>query len=177
LDRAHVATGTVITNNQITNYGAGRPETVGIYLDDETSNVVVQNNKISGDGAFALLIHGGNNVNVMGNFFDLTSAKWLGLYQDDVHVGGINYGMGNNVFKNNVIYVQCPAVGPPSLWDYINQSGGTIALPYDSGNSYYYGIALSSNSGTIVDNYPIYQNVCFSLPTGSGSGAAGPFVH
>jgi hypothetical protein len=161
LDRGHVSTGQVINNNIIGNYGeAGSSNSKGVYLDDEASNVLVENNIIYGTGEFMFQIHGGNNDVFENNVFDISASQQVGLYQDDVGAGWPNYGMADNRFTDNIVY--STANLPSTLWTYLNQSGGSIALPSVSGNLYYSPDNSSfANGGTIVDSDPTFANPLF----------------
>jgi parallel beta-helix repeat protein len=162
-DLGHVSTGQKIINNIVGDYGAKEVEHVAIYLDDETSHVVVAGNIVYGTGTYGILIHGGDHNIVRNNIFDISQAVRLGLYQDDVGSGGDNYGMAGNQFLNNIIY--SASVQPGQLWDFIDQSGQDVARLAVSNNIYYDPRLVLPNIGTIVDRSPIYANPLFVDPS------------
>jgi hypothetical protein len=126
-DRTNAATGNKITNNVIEGVG-GSGETThwtkAIYLDDLTSNTLVQGNICyRGCGQFALQIHGGAHNRIVDNIFDLSEGSMLGLYQD-VHLSPGASGaspngeypdasMAGNVFAHNIIYSSDRIPAPP----------------------------------------------------------------
>jgi hypothetical protein len=161
-DLGHVSKRQRIDNNVIANFGSRSNEDVAIYLDDETSDVTVSANIVYGTGTYALLIHGGDHNVLRNNIFDVSHLDKLGLYQDDVGSGNLNYGMANNRFTRNVVYSSTSL--PKPLWDYIDQSRETIILPEVSTNIYYAPDPISTNEGTVVDSHPIHDNPRFTNP-------------
>jgi hypothetical protein len=161
-DLGHVSRRQRIDNNVIANFGSRSNEDVAIYLDDETSNVTVSENIVYGAGTYAVLIHGGDHNVFRNNIFDVSRVDKLGLYQDDVGSGGLNYGMAYNRFTRNVVYSSASL--PKPLWDYIDQSRETIILPEVSTNIYYAPDPISPNEGAIVDSHPIHDNPRFTNP-------------
>jgi hypothetical protein len=161
MDRGHIATGIQITNNVIGNYGNHATLGRGIYLDDQLSNVTVSGNIVYGTGEWALQIHGGDHHLFQNNVFDISEAPTLGLYQDDSP--GQNYGMAGNVFTCNIVW---SSTAPGSaLWDYINQSGGSITLPDVHANVYWDTTGANlPNTGTIVDSSPTVADPRFVDP-------------
>jgi len=151
----HSATGTQITNNIVGSYGNSTTGGRGIYLDDQLSNVTVTGNIVYGTGQWSLQIHGGDHNTLQNNIFDISAATQFGLYQDVV--GGPHYGMTGNVFTCNIVWTSVTKTG--AIWDYINESGATMALPSVSNNAYWStsGTQLS-NTGTITDSSPVVSN-------------------
>ena len=180
-DRLHAQSGIIISNNEVANYGN---TTTGIgaraiYLDDESSNVVIHDNVITGNGAWGLQIHGGNDVSVYNNVFDITLAtQGIGVYQDDVSSGWPNYGMQNNVFYNNTIYMDCNTVRSLVPWYYADATNGGIAMLSDYSNTYYNLSSSIVNSGHVIDSSPSYNSGCASLQTLKPSlSTVGPTAH
>lgn len=79
-DRGHQSAGIYITDNVITRFGPATLLTNAVYLDDLLSGAVVSGNIISGPGANAIEIHGGDHNDVVLNAFDLTAITNLLLY-------------------------------------------------------------------------------------------------
>jgi len=135
---SHLAanTGITVNNNIIGNFG-GSPKGVGIYLDDEASNVSVTNNIVYGKGQYCALIHGGDHNVFENNIFDVgTYGGKIGLYQDDQGAHYTNYGMKGNVFAHNIVYSSQTSFGK-YIWDLIDQSTTGITFPSVSNNLYY----------------------------------------
>ena len=144
----------MISGNTISNFPPNTTdESTGIYLDDETSNVLVTGNTVFGIGRYALIVHGGDHNTIRGNTFRIDSMFTLGLYQDDEGAGGTNYGMAGNVFTANDIYSSSQTT-PSALWDFLDQSKAGITKPSDSGNTYHTPRANLPSLGPIVDTSP-----------------------
>ncbi len=158
-DRNHSATGTLITHNVIGNYGPVANQTKAIYLDDEESNVTVEDNIVYGTGQWALQIHGGDHNVVQNNVFDVSAATALGLYQYDGATAP-NYGMAGNVFTCNIVYSS--SAPPASLWSYSVVSGD--APPAVSKNLYWDPLGPLPNSGSVVDASPTVADPGFVSP-------------
>jgi len=163
LDRGHNASSAlqnVIDNNYVEGIGTSA-DTRLIYLDDETSKVLISNNVLTGSASSALQLHGSDHVAVTNNIIDLTGMSYIGLYQDDASSGFINYGMAGNTFQTNIVY-SGGAFASSALWAFNNGSGDAIATPATSRNLYYStGPALPSG-GTIVDSSPATENPLFT---------------
>jgi hypothetical protein len=151
-DRTHSATGDVINNNIASGFKAPVPgnasqQVVCIYLDDDQSNTLVENNICYGGAGnyYGTLWHGGDHNTVTNNIFDLTgdSTQIIGLYQD---IGNTtNFGMNDNVFSRNVVLTSSGG----SLWE--TCCGSPVALPTLSNNLYWPSYA---STGPIVDPSP-----------------------
>ncbi len=161
-DVGHQSTGEVVSGNTVNGFGPAANSTKGIYLDDEQSNVMVTRNTVFGSGTYAFQIHGGDGNMFVNNIFDVTALLKLALYQDDVTSGFPNYGMNGNVFTRNIVY--SAATPPGTLWDYLNGSGGSIALPAVSQNIYHDAPHALVNAGTIVDAAPLFERPMFYSP-------------
>jgi hypothetical protein len=157
LDRGHVSTGQIVSNNIIANFGGINALSKAIYLDDETSNVLVSQNIIYGQGQYGFQIHGGNNDVFSWNIFDISEAQKLALYQDDASSGFPNYGMANNAFQNNIVY--SAAAAPASLWDYL--ASVPVAAPAVASNIYHATNGQNLNVGPITDRSPLLINPLF----------------
>jgi hypothetical protein len=158
----HTATGTVIENNVIGNYGLTTNQSKGIYLDDEMSNATVENNIVYGTGTWAIQIHGGDHNTFKNNIFDITDATALGIYQWDGATYP-NYGMAENVVSCNIVYSTAKA--PYMLWKYDLSTG--IAVPTVSQNIYWSSDLSAANFGSIVDTAPIWKNPDFVNAAGA----------
>ena len=176
LGRSHVNTQATIANNLVDGTGAsGSAHTIGIYLDDSTSGVTVQNNIVRNIGTHGVEIHGGDNITVQNNVFDLgTTATSAVLFQAaPADTNPTNTMLNDNVTKN-IIYGASASQTP---YSYI--AGGS---PNISGNLYYNtsGATMRSAAPT-ADSNPTYGNPNFAnasagnyaLQTGSAAGAIG----
>jgi hypothetical protein len=137
-DQPHLSAGIVVNNNVVGSHdsSANSNSGKGIYLDDYVSNTRITSNIVYGHGTWALMMsHGGNNVTVENNIFDVTSSTKLVLYQTCSGCpGSHDYGMANNVFTDNIVY---SSATPRSsqLWQ-TNISGSDV--PAVVGNNLYY---------------------------------------
>jgi outer membrane biosynthesis protein TonB len=158
MDRGHLSLNQQIVSNKIINFGnAPGGGTKGIYLDDQTSNVVVQFNQISGQGQYGLQVHGGDHNVFENNFWNLSQAQKLALYQADESIA--SYGMAGNQFVNNTVVSTAQA--PQTQWDVL-ADGTTIAMPTVTGNTW---APIALNVGTVVDPAPILSATIPPVPT------------
>lgn len=178
-DVGHNDTRQVINNNLVYNFGnigystGNGQQSKGLYLDDESSNIIVTNNIVYGTGTWDLAIHGGNNNTFANNIFDLSLAGAMGLYQDDSP--GTNYGMAGNALNCNIIYSSASA--GQSIWTNWIAAGVTVALPSFTNNVYFNtngsftysasGSGISDPSQTIVN--PNFMNAGSNNYAFSGS--------
>ena len=122
LGRSHVDQASRIAGNVIEDAGApGDAHTIGIYLDDSTSGVVVEHNIIRRPGTHAIQVHGGDDVLIRNNFIDLDhAASSAVLFQAaPADTAPTNTMLGNRVLQN-LIRLHGPA---RSLYTFIE--GGT----------------------------------------------------
>jgi parallel beta-helix repeat protein len=108
LGRSNVNTHSVIAGNYIsgptTSPNGSGAHIVGIYLDDNTSGVKITNNIVADIVTHGVQIHGGNDVTVSNNIFNLGSSSSASaiLFQDRASdVGGAT--MQNNVVTHNIV--------------------------------------------------------------------------
>ena len=161
-DASHTGVGNQITNNVVDGYGGPNGvanQVKGIYLDDETSNVLVSGNVVRNGGAWALMIHGGDHNTFTNNIWDLSfPGSLLGFYQGSpIH----DYGMAANVFTKNLIYSS--SAYPSSLYlIYLYQGDALVA----SSNNLYYSAAGAGmpNTGMLESN-PVLANPLFTSPS------------
>ncbi|HLN24796.1 MAG TPA: carbohydrate-binding domain-containing protein [Patescibacteria group bacterium] len=159
LGRSHADTQMTIANNVITNYGPSSAHTMGIYLDDMTSGVTVQNNVISGSGTDAIQIHGGDHNTITNNIADLGAGNTgFALIQDDPQYASLGDGMQANVITKNLITSSSPT---PHAYDYLNGGSPTI-----SGNLYWDAVkgAVFPNSPPTQDAHPTVADPQFTAP-------------
>lgn len=127
LGRSNVNSHTVISGNYIsgptTAAGGSSAHIVGIYLDDNSSGVTVANNIVTDIITHGLQIHGGNNITVKNNIFDMGSTgRSAVLFQNRASdVGGPT--MQNDVVTQNIIVSKS---GSPTAFD--NIDGGNPAI-------------------------------------------------
>lgn len=106
LGRSHADTQTLILHNRIEGTGRGGDEhTIGIYLDDSASGVVVRFNVVRDVGTHAVQIHGGDDVLIEQNMLELrpeaTSAVLFQAAPADTNPR--NTMLNNRVARNAVV--------------------------------------------------------------------------
>jgi hypothetical protein len=172
LGRSNVDTKSVISGNYISGPNqAASPggHIIGIYLDDNTSGVQITNNIVANTVANSVQIHGGNNITIQNNIFDL-GANGLSaiLFQDRASdVGGPT--MANDVVQGNIIV---STSGSPTAFD--NISGGAPTI-----NNNFFMDLINSNFQTngLAQTNAHYGNAQFvneaggNYTLGSNSGA------
>jgi hypothetical protein len=172
LGRSNVDTKSVISGNYISgpNQSASSGgHIIGIYLDDNTSGVQVTNNIVANTISNSVQIHGGNNITIQNNIFDL-GANGLSavLFQDRASdVGGPT--MANDVVQGNIIV---STSGSPTAFD--NISGGAPTI-----NNNFFMDLINSNFQTngLAQTNAHYGNAQFvneaggNYTLGSNSGA------
>lgn len=126
IDRNHSSTNINISGNIIGDRGPVS-HTVGIYLDDDASNVTVQNNVVYGSSVYHVQYHGGDHNTIQNNIFDVTSVTYLGLYQSRPST---SYGMASNLFEYNIVWSSVTHTA--SLWQY-NYTPNTALNSHDNG--------------------------------------------
>jgi hypothetical protein len=132
LGRSDVNTQTTISGNYISSSisSANHPQIVGIYLDDLTSGVTITDNIVADTIDHSLQLHGGSDIDVQNNIFDLGSdsgSSW-GWDTAVLFQSMSGYAMSNNTFSHNIITSTSPT---PAA--YANLDGGN---PTMDGNFY-----------------------------------------
>ncbi|MBW4330269.1 right-handed parallel beta-helix repeat-containing protein [Stakelama sp. CBK3Z-3] len=107
--RTPTANGAIIRGNRIRDYGPSGGEAKAIYLDDGLSGAEVSRNVISGQGTYALQIHGGSDNLIVGNVINLPLGQPVLFYQQKED--GSSQAMANNRMSGNVVR----APGQPKL--------------------------------------------------------------
>lgn len=161
-DPSHMGSGNQITSNIVDGYGgpnAVANQVKGIYLDDETSNVIVSGNTVRNGGAWAIMVHGGDHNTFTNNILDLSfPGSLLGFFQ----VSPIkDYGMVGNVFTKNLVY---SSDGFPSSLYQIYVSPGDASLAA-SGNLYFSATGASVPNNGYMDSNRILANPLFGSPS------------
>ena len=103
LGRSNVDTQSVITGNYISGPDGGSGHVVGIYLDDNTSGVQVTNNIVANTIDNSVEIHGGNNVTVQNNVFDLGANGGSAVLFQDRWADNGGPTLTNDVVSQNII--------------------------------------------------------------------------
>ncbi len=172
LGRSQANTQSVISNNYV---GGTAPGThiEGIYLDDYTDGVQVTNNIVTGTSSSsnAVQIHGGSNVTVQNNTFDLGANGQSAVLFQSTSATSVSAAlpMTNDVVQQNII---ASTSSSPSA--YSNISGGT---PTISGNFYSDQVNSNFQTNGFAQTNPQYGNADFVSPStgnynlGSGTGA------
>jgi parallel beta-helix repeat protein len=169
LGRSQLDTGTVVDHNYIYKAGApGDAHSVAIYLDDYTSGVAVTNNIIVDPGSYGIQTHGGNNLTIQNNIFDLgANSQAIGLIQ----------GLGANVYPHNVAFTQnivYSEAASQNLWDWFE-----LASYPTNANNLYWDIVGGpmTNSSPFPDTSPKFGDPKFAdeaagnFAPGAGSAA------
>jgi hypothetical protein len=150
-DKYHVSNSVGITNNLIYNcYGKG------IYLDDNASFDLVQNNINYGDQIYCMMLHGGDHDIIVNNICDVTNlANNNGYhattftYQDEASCCSIaNFGMAANVVERNIVYSGNNSQ-PVQTWT--TEDASPTAPPFVFNNIYY------AAAGTAFTNPDMYN--------------------
>ncbi|MFC0406629.1 right-handed parallel beta-helix repeat-containing protein [Roseomonas elaeocarpi] len=168
LGRSGVDTQTVISNNLVEKTGAGGDaHTVAIYLDDYTSGVTVTDNVLRDVGTHGIEIHGGHNVAVTNNVFDLGNDANSAIFFHDIQSGDLHdIAVSGNVITSSKASQQAYDVYATgnmgvSHNEYWNTAGGQINTGPDS-------------SAVVAD--PHFQDAAngnYALASGSAAGAVG----
>jgi hypothetical protein len=127
-----------------------------LYADDCTSNVTESGNVLTGrNGSNTSMVHGGSNVQQIGNLTDLgTYAQHVAVFQTSGVSGCSSATMSGNEYENNIV------IGAGGGGGYALLSGSPMNTPTIKGNDYYsYGsAAISSGSGSYSDSDPVSEN-------------------
>jgi hypothetical protein len=172
LGRSNIDTKSIISDNYISGpnqAAASGAHIVGIYLDDNTSGVQVTNNIVANTISNSVQIHGGNNVTLTNNIFDLGANGLSAILFQDRPADNGGPTMTNNVVKQNIIV---SSSANPTAFD--NYSGGTPTI-----DSNFYMDLINSNFRTngLAQTNAHYGNAEFAneaggnYALGSNSGA------
>jgi hypothetical protein len=163
LGRSQVDTKSVISGNYISGpntAASSGAHIVGIYLDDYTDGVQVTNNIVANTVTHAVQIHGGSNVTVQNNIFDLgATGKSAILFQSTSAAStSTPLPMTNNVVTQNII---ASTSSSPTAFD--NISGGTPTI-----NNNFYMDLINSNFQTngLAQTNAHYGNAQFANEAG-----------
>ena len=174
LGRSQVDTKSIISGNYISEpYSAASSgaHIVAIYLDDYTDGVRVINNIVANTITHAVQIHGGSNVNIQNNIFDLGAAgKSAILFQSTgASSTGSPLSMTNNIVAHNII---ASTSSSPTAFD--SYSGGTPAIDnnffMDLINSHFQTNGLAQTNAH-YGNAQFANEVTGNYALGSNSGA------
>lgn len=119
LGRSHIDQGSRIVGNLIEDAGApGDAHTIGIYLDDSSSGIVLEDNIIRRPGTHAIQIHGGDDILIRNNLIDLDpAANSAVLFQAaPADTAPTNTMRGNRVLSN-LVKLRGPARSPYTFID------------------------------------------------------------
>ena len=155
LGRSHVDTRTCVLRNVIDGTGAGEAaHTIGIYLDDSVSGVLVLGNELRRVGTHAFEVHGGDDVRIEDNVLDLRAGSANAvLFQAAPADTGPTNTMRGNVFRRNIVVFDGVERTPFSFLD-----GGRPAI---EANVYEIPQAWSSD-GDAYGTAPVFADVARS---------------
>jgi hypothetical protein len=173
LGRSNIDTKSIINDNYISGpdqAAASGAHIIGIYLDDNASGVQVTNNIVANTISNSVQIHGGNNITLENNIFDLGSKGLSAvLFQDRAADNG-GATMTNNVVKQNII-----VSSSSDATAFSNISGGTPAID----NNFYMDLLNShfqtggfTQTNVHSGNAQFVNEAAGNYTLGSGSGAA-----
>jgi hypothetical protein len=159
-------TGNVIQSNYIGTTGSAGAHAVGIYLDDNTSGVLVKQNIIQATSTMSDVweIHGGSNNTFSGNIFDITAGNTdYGLSQvdeaDQAPVGTFTQ-LVNDVITGNIYATESEAPHDPAFADLTSdQNGALLSGVWIHNNNYWAFSGAGLNvlgSGAQGDTAPAY---------------------
>ena len=176
LGRSHVDTQAVIANNLVDGTGAGGDaHTIGIYLDDSTSGVRVENNIVRNIGTHGLQIHGGDDITIRNNIFDLGSGNATAvLFQAAPADTNPTNTMRNNNVVGNVILSGSRS---PDAYSYLDGGSPNIAgnLYHDTAGASFATAAPTRDSNPKYGD-PRFANAAggdYTLQGGSAASAIG----
>ena len=147
LGRSHVDTKTEITHNLVDGTGAGDDaHTIGIYLDDSASGIRVEDNIVRDIGTHAVQIHGGDDIMIRNNVFDLGAGSASAvLFQSAPADTNPANTMRNNRVVGNLILSRGKATAAYAYIDggrpeiarnfYDGPVGGTVARAGPTGDA------------------------------------------
>jgi hypothetical protein len=144
LGRSQRNTGLRIDHNLVDEARSAMPDphVIGIYLDDESSGVLVSNNVIRDVQTHAVQIHGGHSNCIVDNVFDLSRTKSGILFQAAPADQGAVAPMTDNEVVDNIFVAELD-VQPPA---FENLNGGK---PRILGNLY-----RGASAGALTDTTP-----------------------
>ena len=152
LGRSGLDTGITISNNLIDGTGpGGGAHDVAIYLDDDASGITVTNNIVRNPGTHGVQVHGGHDVSIDNNIFDLGSATNSTVFFQNTSDAMVS----NASFTHNIVTTTEPG---QTLFDNYSNSGG-IAV-HD--NLYY--SSLVASLPPVLDTRPFFGNPLFANP-------------
>ncbi len=156
LGRSHRDMGAVVADNLVDDTGGARDHSIGIYLDDSTSGVEVTGNVLRNLGTHAVQVHGGDDVVVRNNVFDLggSSASVVLFQSAPADTAPTNTMLGNVVSGNIVLSRRAS----PVIYESIE--GGT---PVVRGNLYHstVGRIVLMDDAAVKDSQPVFADPGF----------------
>jgi hypothetical protein len=161
------STNITLKNNFVRDYGSVSGFNKGIYLDDGLSNAAVTQNIVAGTGQWAVQVHGGSNVTITGNLFDIGGSgnQQVLFYQcspGDFRTtcpgagtpGGLTTMTGND-FTSNIIISTGSSVAKAFRADTVKGN----AVPTVQNNVYFnYSGGSINDTGDFTDSNPMYEN-------------------
>ena len=159
LGRSQRDTQSIISGNIVNGTGRGPGEgahTIGIYLDDLTSGVLVQNNIVRRIGTHGAQLHGGRRITVRNNIFHLGPGRASAiLFQAAPANTNPTIAMTDNLVTRNIVYSESTT---PVSYDWI--AGGD---PIIIGNLYHNvtGAAMTTQPPAF-DRGPVFGDPRFA---------------
>jgi hypothetical protein len=127
---------------------------IGVYLDDETSNVSITGNVIGGTQSACVQMNDANDNVITGNICDMTSTTYQSIV---VYTPGHrHYEMTGNVFTNNIVISASTGASQGYY------ASGPAPNPMTIANNAYYnfvGTTITTTGGPAgSDSNPVYEN-------------------
>src|ERR1019366_3633420 len=161
------STNITVKNNFIRDYGSASRFTKGIYLEDGLSNATVTQNIVAGAGQWAVQLHGGVNVTITGNLFDIGGLGdqrvlfyqcSIGDFSSTCPAAGTPGGlttMPGNSFTSNIMVNTGSSAAKAFATDLVSVD----QLPTIQHNVYYnYSGGAPNDTGDMTDSNPIYKD-------------------
>jgi hypothetical protein len=145
----------VVADNLVDGAGSDRDHSIGIYLDDSTSGVQVTGNILRGPGTHGVQVHGGDDIGIRNNIFDLGQGRSSAvLFQSAPADTNPTNTMRNIVVSGNIVL----SGGERGVvYDHIDGGAPTV-----TGNLYYsQGGTLLMTGDAVADSHPVFADPGF----------------
>lgn len=115
-----------VANNVIGNFGAPTNRSRALSLDDNASNVTLENNIVYGEGQWAVRFHGGSSNSVSNNIFDVSElGSAVALYEDNGEATPPEQ-LAKNTFTCNIVYTEQEKLPDPFVEGIKGEAGAKV---------------------------------------------------
>jgi len=153
-----ISTGTVVRHNHVHDSYPFYKYGHGIYLDQASSNVLIEGNLVHNTEAALFLLHYGMNVTVRNNILALSTGGFGHVWQN-TNPGwpssGVQSRASHLTFESNIVYVDASHQSDPPLdapWD--DTAFPLFQSPYRGNNSFGSNLYWNASAATISDTFP-----------------------